>query len=317
MDEELRAICLRHGVFLRREAEALGYHDVAMARQVKDRVWHRVRRGAYTFGEIWASLDESDRYALLTRSALRQAKTSVILSHLSALPEYDAPLWGFDLGVVHLTRRDGRTGRKERGVHQHQGRILDGDVQIHDGVPTMSPTRAALEVTTLGNLEASLCVIDNLLHRGLTSPEELRARYVSMERWPNTLTTDLVLRLADGRSESVGETRMGHLCWRQGLPAPMRQYEVVDEHSILLGRVDFAWPEHGVFLEFDGRNKYERFRREGESVADAVLREKHREELICEATGWRCIRIVWADLGRPEFTAMRIRAQLFPGSSVA
>ena len=39
----------------------------------------------------------------------------------------------------------------------------------------------------------------------------LRARYAAMAQWPNTLITDLVLRLADGRSESVGETRARYL----------------------------------------------------------------------------------------------------------
>ena len=41
-----------------------------------------------------------------------------------------------------------------------------------------------------------------------------------------------------------------------------------------------------------------------------MLREKHREELICGLTGWRCIRIVWADLYHPERTAARILATL-------
>lgn len=53
--------------------------------------------------------------------------------------------------------------------------------------------------------------------------------------------------------------------------------------------------------------KYEEHRHEGESVVDCVLREKRRESLICELTGWRCIRIVWADLYKPAETAARIR----------
>ena len=81
--------------------------------------------------------------------------------------------------------------------------------------------------------------------------------------------------------------------------------------------VDFAWPAHGVFLEFDGKVKYSAMLREGETAADVVVREKRREELICEITGWRCIRIIWADLMRPEHTAMRIRRLLFPGASAA
>jgi hypothetical protein len=43
-------------------------------------------------------------------------------------------------------------------------------------------------------------------------------------------------------------------------------------------------------------------------VTDAVLREKRREERVCEITGWKCIRIIWADLYDPERTAARIRA---------
>ncbi|KQW47543.1 hypothetical protein ASC77_13915 [Nocardioides sp. Root1257] len=65
-----------------------------------------------------------------------------------------------------------------------------------------------------------------------------------------------------------------------------------------------------MFLEFDGKEKYLRHRRPGESVVDAVLREKRREERICGITGWRCIRITWADLFEPERTAARIRATL-------
>ena len=37
---------------------------------------------------------------------------------------------------------------------------------------------------------------------------------------------------------------------------PMPQYEVFDQLGHLLGRVDFAWPELGVFVEFDGKEKY-------------------------------------------------------------
>ena len=35
---------------------------------------------------------------------------------------------------------------------------------------------------------------------------------------------------------------------------------------------------------------------------DVVLREKKREALICRLTGWRCHRIVWADLYHPVET---------------
>ena len=71
--------------------------------------------------------------------------------------------------------------------------------------------------------------------------------------------------------------------------------------------MDFAWPELGVFLEFDGREKYTRYRLPGESLEDYLMREKERAELVCLLTGWTCLRISWADLFRPELLAVRIR----------
>ena len=85
----------------------------------------------------------------------------------------------------------------------------------------MSATRTALELTMVLDVEHALVEIDNLLHRGLTTLEQLGERYAAMTFWPRTLTTEHVLRLADGRSESVGETRARYLCWTQGLPAPV------------------------------------------------------------------------------------------------
>lgn len=307
MEFRLRKIILDHGVFTRHEALSLGYHDHAISMLVKSGAWVRVRRGAYVMGDAWADLSPNGRYAVLCRAALRQARADVALSHISAANEYGAPMWHLDMTQVHLTRTDHRAGRAEAGIVQHRGRLQPGDLVHLDGVPTMSATRAALELTTVLDVEHALVEIDHLLHRKLTTPELLRERYASMTEWPRTLTTDLVLRLADGRSESVGETRSRFLCWAQQLPAPIPNYAIYDAHGREIARVDLAWPTLGVFLEFDGRVKYEERRREGESVTNCVLREKARESLICELTGWRCIRLVWADLYRPDETAARIR----------
>jgi hypothetical protein len=219
-------------------------------------------------------------------------------------------MWAMPLHLVHLTRPDGRAGRSEAGVRQHQDVVLHGDVVVRDGLEVMSATRTALGVTTCATAEASLVVANDFLHRRLTTLRGLRDRYALMTNDPHTLKTDLVLRLADRRLESVGETRTFFLCYRGGVPAPVPQYEVRDDTGHLIARLDFAWPEFGVWLEFDGRAKYAEQLREGESVAEVVIREKQRESMIAELTGWRCIRITWADLERPDATLARIRAML-------
>ena len=311
----LEFICRENGVFLRSEAEALGYHDHAIAKEVATGRWIRVRRGAYVLREIYVALDLAGRYDLLCRAAVRQARTPVVLSHTSALGQWDCPLWDTSLTEVHLTRVDGTTQRREAQIRSHRGTIEDGDVIERGGLLVMSPTRAALEYTTIADVEHSLVEVDDLLHRKLVELAALRARYAAMEQWPGTLITDLVLRLADSRSESVGETRARYLVWSQGLPAPEVNYPIYDEQGREVARVDLAWPELGLFLEFDGKVKYERLLRPGESASDVVFREKQREDMICRLTGWRCIRIVWADLYRPEVTAARIRSMFRPAAA--
>lgn len=317
MDPRLQAIEATYGLFLRPEVLALGYRDEHITAFIRRGDWHRVRRGAYLYSASWQAADETERYRLLCCAAIRQARTDVVASHVASAVMHGAPTWGLDLSKAHITRLDGKAGRKEAGVQQHRGAMADGDVVPIGQYQATSPTRCALELTTISSTEASLCVVNDFLHRGLTSKEALVDRSREMGAWPHSLRLDIVLSLTDSRIESVGETRTYLLCRRAGLPRPEPQHEVYDERGALLGRVDFAWPEHGVFLEFDGREKYLKYRQPGESVHDAVLREKRREELICQVTGWRCIRITWADLARPEVIAARIHRLLSAGRSVA
>ena len=169
----------------------------------------------------------------------------------------------------------------------------------------------------MSGTEASLVVVNYLLHAGLTTAQALAQRSEGMDEWPGSLRTDLVLRLSDEHIESVGESRTLYLCWRQHIPSPTCQYAIHDALGDLIARLDFAWPKLKAWLEFDGKEKYLKHRRPGESVADAVLREKAREQMIAELTGWRCIRITWADLDKPVATAERILRLLFPSGRAA
>jgi len=49
--------------------------------------------------------------------------------------------------------------------------------------------------------------------------------------------------------------------------------------------------------------KYQKYLRPGEDAGDAVFREKRREDAIRRVTGWRVIRLSWADLAHPARTA--------------
>lgn len=305
-----RPIDLTDVVVLRRELLADGWTDAKIRTMVKTGVLHRIRHGSYVDGELWRSLNRTDQHRVLVRAVLRTAHPMAVVSHLSAAVEHGAAVWGLDLDVVHLTRTDGRTGRREAGVVQHRGLLRENDIESINGLRVTRPARCAVEVITMGTAEPTLVTINSLLHAGRLTREELVAANRDLKHWPSTLSAAVVLRLCDERIESVGETRTAFLCYDRHLPRPVPQVEIKDDRGWIVGRVDFAWPDAGVFLEFHGREKYLRYRRDGESLDAYLMREKRRIELICQLTGWVCIPITWADLERPHATAARIRRVL-------
>lgn len=309
MDSLLQALTQRSGFFMTYEALALGLDDKALTKLVRSGQLHRLRQGAYCLGTLWRNLDDRGRRELVASAVYRSARTHVLLSHTSAADLFGVPVWDMP-DLSHLTRTDGRAGRREAGVVQHRGLVTADDVTRRDGVWVTSGTRTALDCTTIADTEHALVIVNGLLHAGETTVEQMEHRLAAMTHWPETLNTDLVLRLANGKCESAGENRTLFLCFTQGLPMPIAQFAILDSNGRVIAWVDFAWPEHRTFLEFDGLVKYGPLLREGESPSDAVIREKRREERICGLTGWRCIRITWSDLHHPERTAARIRATL-------
>jgi len=259
-----------------------------------------------------------ERHVVTTRAVVKQAKTDVVVSHSSAVPWWAGPTWNLDHSHVHVTRKDGETGRKEAGVHQHCGRILEEDVVIQHGVAVMSPTRTALEVSSVASTEAAVVVLNDFLHRKLTTPAAVRERYdKGMEHWPDTRATDIVIRLGDPRISSVLESRFWCLCFRASLPAPIPQYEVRTPDGRLVAVLDFAWPELSAYVETNGKFKYLELLKPGEKPGDVVQRERRREELVERMTGFRAMHVVWGDLDTPRATEQRVRDHLWPVESSA
>ena len=294
-------------VVLRRDLIAAGYTDRQIRTRVKTGELHRVRHGSYCDADLWHSLSPADQHRVLARAVLARAHPATVLTHVSSATEQQAPVWGHDLTKVHTTRTDGRAGRKECDRVQHAGTMPAYHVKQVNGVPVSLATRCAVEMTTISTVESALITVDGLLHAGLTTINGITQFAHRTRWWPNSLRTTVVLRLADERHESAGESRVVNFCYTQGLPRPEPQVIIRDEAGREVARVDFAWVRFGVFLEFDGRIKYEKYRREGESLEAFLMREKAREELICQLTGWTCIRITWTQLDKPRKLAGRIR----------
>ena len=297
-------------VFLRRELIAAGLTDRDIGARVHAGDLTRLRHGAYVATELVKELGEVDVARARARAVLRTAHPTAVLSHQTALAEHGVDVWGAGHHETHLTRTDGRPGRREAGVVHHRATLGRRWWATHDGIPVTHPARAAIEVVTTYGAEAGLVAACGVLHRELAPRAELEEVAVEAMRWPGSLGTRLVLARADARLTNVAEARMWNFFFERGITRPDPQVKVRDGQGNLLGIVDFLWRAQGVFLEFDGRIKYEHHRRPGESLADYLMREKRREEQICVENGWIGIRVTWADLQRPAVLARRIRRAL-------
>jgi hypothetical protein len=299
------------GVFLRREALALGYDDRALVRLQRHGLATRIRHGAYTSTHTWATADPQTRHLLRASAVMLSHGDSVALSHTTGALSHGLRLFRPQLDKVHVTRLDGGPGRVIGDVVYHEGRWSPEDVFLHGQNLVLSPVRCAFEAASLQSTESALVVLDSLLDLDLATPDEMEATFRLMRHWPKTQHVRIAFHLCGPGAESVGESRVTFLCWAHHLPRPDRQFSVHDDRGILVGTTDFAWHDHAAFGEFDGKIKYGRLLKPNQDPGDVVFLEKQREDRLREITDRRMIRFIWADLDRPTTTASRIRAMLF------
>jgi hypothetical protein len=78
---------------------------------------------------------------------------------------------------------------------------------------------------------------------GRVERAELLACLDRAKRWPGGPAARRVVAFADGRADSVGESRSRVAIAAAGLPTPVLQWEVRAEGTGgFVGRVDFGWP---------------------------------------------------------------------------
>jgi hypothetical protein len=311
--DPLRTICSELGFFTRAHARGAGYDDRAITREARAKRWLRIRRGYYTFPDVWNASTAEEQHLLRCRAVLDSLGEKVVLSHVSACVALGVDVWGVSLDRVHVTRLDGGAGRIEGDVVHHEGLVTTQEVVDVDGVRVLRPQRCVLEAGSMASPEAALVLLNSALHKSLCSLGEVTSQFDVMAHWPRVRHLHVPIRMATPRAESVGESRGLWLFWTQRLPAPVLQYDVHDGEQ-LLGRTDWAWPRHRGLGEFDGRAKYGRLLRPGQSPGDVVFAEKRREDLLREATQFWMFRLVWSELDTPSVTAQRLRRLLAAAS---
>jgi hypothetical protein len=294
------------GVIVRRQALESGISGPEIDYLVRRGQWIPLRRGAYVERQTYDSLSREERHVALIHAAVRSLRVPAVVSHVSAALLHGLPVWGLDLSDVHVSRHDLHSPRREAGIHHHSGELLDDEIVTVDGLAATSLSRTVIDTARISAFEPSVVVADAALRAERTATDSALARLNQMRDWPGSRNAGAVIEFADGRSESVGESRGRVLFRNMRLPKPELQYEVLDRRENLIGRADYAFLEYLTLGEFDGKGKYLASYRPGENPGDVVWREKRREDRLRDC-GFEIVRFTWADLEHPTWVAGRFR----------
>lgn len=297
-------------ILLRRALLDRGFSSSEIERMRRAGQLDRVRRGAYGPPEPGCSPEERHRRLVLATVAQLRAEATV--SHVSAAVLHRLPVWSETLSRVHLTRPRRGGGKLRTLVELHASELAPGETVLLDGIAVTSLARTVVDLGRTLTLEQAVAAADAALRQGVPADElvEVLARCPG---WPGVGRARRVLALMDGRSESAGESVSRIRLWQDGLPTPELQLVVRGAGGAVVGRADFGWEEQRTLGEFDGRVKYGRLLRPGQSVEDVVHQEKLREDALRDL-GWQVVRWTWADLHREGVVADRLRRAFARGS---
>jgi hypothetical protein len=312
MDDVTDLAVSQGGYVTRAQLLSLGSSDFGIAKAVQSDFLRKVRHGTYAPAATYDRLDAEAKFRVKVRSVLDKLGPDYVGSHRSSSAVHRFGTFRVSNDEVDVTRRDGTRGRVEAGIRFHHGTVRDEDVMMVDGMQVTEPVRASIETTTLPglrrDLEAGVVLLsEGMRHSGARREEVaalLNGRFAS---WPSTSVARTAITIADGRCETVGESRSLYLFHRHNVPMPELQVWIRLPDGTL-ARVDFLWLRHRTFGEFDGAVKYAARADEPRGV---LYEEKLREDALrnYDLGG---ARWGWAALGRAQSlsTARQIMATL-------
>jgi hypothetical protein len=148
-----------------------------------------------------------------------------------------------------------------------------------------TPLRTAADLARRYPEDVAVAVVDALARAAkLTVADiELAARRHPGQR--GIKRARKTIALVDPRAESPRETWLRLLIIRAGFPRPVSQHPIYNEYGVLIGVVDFAWPELKIAVEYEGRHHMD---------PEQVRRDIARIEEMVEM-GWIVIRVTSRD----------------------
>ena len=288
-------------IFGGRELRLLG------AEPARDPDLVRVRHGVYAHARAVEVATVEERY-LARIAAVATVRPKVILALESALALHGLP-FGLEPAFVFSTG-DASTPGARAGVRHSHLPIADAHVVEIGGVRCSSIPWTLADVARRRAPGGAVPAIDAALRAGVVTKDDVTAA-LSRQSRSSRRRARWSIAFADGRSESVGESRSRVAIALLGFPAPELQVEVRTAEGLL--RADFGWwTDDGLLVgEFDGMVKYGALAAAaGRAGAQALAAEKAREDRLRRHAA--VCRWTWRDIMQPARLERLLRDRGLP-----
>lgn len=212
-----------------------------------------------------------------------------------------ASLWGAPLprsieasGTIHVSTQG--DGPRMRRPHVVGHRISTSSVVELHGRRLSKPADAWFECAGVIGVGALVAVGDHLVGpSGLATVADLASALVPGGR--HVVTARNALDRVRVGAESAMETWFRLAVVDAGFPEPELNIEVHDDEGRFLGRVDMAWPEYRIALEYDGDHHRER----------GTFQHDQRRDNGFTVNDWVVVHATAADRARPALVFERLR----------
>lgn len=233
---------------------------------------------------------------ILRAALLEVASGDQFFSHTSAALLHGIPLpLRFRGSTIHLASPTLGSRMRRPGIVGHR---LKAEVVLIDGVPVESPLDTIVHLATLLSVPELVVAIDWALQprNGLDVSKVALVERLDHFKGARGLGR-LRAAIATARigSESPKETELRMLVGHHGFPDPALNVDVRDAAGRFIGRVDMAWPDLRIALEYDGE----------QHRVDSVQYARDIERVAAlEAQGWIVVRATKEHLRRPTATVI-------------
>ncbi|MGY1728634.1 hypothetical protein ACI79J_16830 [Geodermatophilus sp. SYSU D01062] len=261
--------------------------------QLRSTAWQRLFRDVYACSSVAVT------HEVRAGAAALLLVPGAVVSGRSA-----AVLWGVDAAGpdddVQLTVPPGSSASTAPGVRVRRWALPADAVTTCRGIPVTIAETTAVDIGRgPGPLEESVALVDALVTCRATELVAVRAA-AAAATGPGCRRARRVAELADGLAGSPQETRLRLLLHGARLPRPLAQHTVRDADGGFVARVDFAWPEQRLAVEYEGR---------WHGRPQQVAPDRARLNRLT-AAGWRVVFVTAEDLREPDVLVARIAAEL-------